>query len=397
LVDSRIVQGIVGGEKISTRDIEDNITIEDIYDTYMRYPGASTAIDLKVRAAFHNGFTEEIEKEKQNEIENGVLWGELFGYAAWIVQGENIQAINPRVNRVGFIFTNFDEKGQALEIGIRWNPDEQFQGPDVYIPRAPYSLTENGSFDGFYPYRTLRGLPGCRGISTLLPLIDVIRAQHKIYIEYTKYAEHQGLAHPVLKIENLTDTARTQARTELSAPRKDKAVIIDMKDDFYYESPQQGAYDPSFMMEFADKYIARQTNINMFQLTGDPMGYLSASATNQAEWFGSVKAFQDRILPQLRPLLIAMGCTEDVAFQDPAEPTMESKMESVKLVREGLEGLVSRESLLQYINEKVLSLEGEEMLEIMDEEEYDKLYNQQNGENENNNDRTSSGDQEAQA
>ena len=151
-----------------------------------RYPGAATAIDLKVRAAFHNGFTEEIDKEKQIELENGVIWGELFGYSVWLIENENIQALNPRVNRVGFIYNMFDDYGEPISIAIRWNPDEQFQGPDVNKPRAQFSYSGTGSFDGFYPYRTLRGLPGSRGISTLLPLIDVIRAQHKIYIEYTK-------------------------------------------------------------------------------------------------------------------------------------------------------------------------------------------------------------------
>ena len=33
----RIVQGIVGGTRISTRQLEENVIIEDLYDTYMRY------------------------------------------------------------------------------------------------------------------------------------------------------------------------------------------------------------------------------------------------------------------------------------------------------------------------------------------------------------------------
>jgi hypothetical protein len=114
-------------------------------------------------------------------------------------------------------------------------------------------------------------------------------------------------------------------------------------------------------------------------LTGDPMGYLSASETNINEWFSSIKAFQDHILPQIKPLLMALGCSEDVQFQDPSEPTLESKMNSVALVRQGLEGLISRESLLKYINNEVLSLEGEDQLELMDDGEYDKYYNQQKG------------------
>jgi hypothetical protein len=381
MTESRIVQGIVGGVAISTRVLEDAVLIEDLWDTYARFPGASTAIDLKSKATFHNGFTEEVDNEHRLILLQNDIYTELFGYSVILFENGNIQTVNPRVNRVGFIFTEFDDLGEPMKIAIRWNPDEQFVGPDIYVDRAPFSIDGTGDFNGFYPFRTLRGLPGCRGISSLLPLIDVIRAQHKIYIEYTKYAEHQGLAHPVVKIENLTDPARTQVRAQLTAPRKDKAVIIDMKDDFYYESPQQGAYDPSFMMEFADKYIARQTSINMFQLTGDPMGYLSASETNINEWFSAIKANQDHKLPQYLPILMALGCSEDVTFQDPSEPTMESQMEAVKLFREATDGLVSREAQLQYINNEILGLEGEDELEIADDEEYDKFIGRSDDKN----------------
>ena len=383
-----MVQGIVGGTKISSRALEDNILIEDLYDTYMRYPGAKASVELKPKAAFHNGFTEEIDTERKLELIKNDIWTELFGYSVIVFQDGNIQAINPRVNRVGFIYTGFDDLGEPTEIAIRWNPDEKFDDMDIYVKRAPFSYDGSGDFNGFYPFRSLSGLPGARGLSCLLPLIDVIRAQHKIYIEYTKYAEHQGLAHPVVKIDNLTDTARTQVRAQLTAPRKDKAVIIDMKDDFYYESPQQGAYDPSFMMEFADKYIVRESAITMSMLTGDPMGYLSASQTTINEWFSSIKEYQDHKFPQYKPVLLALGCTEDVQFQDPSEPTLESKLESVKLDREGLKGLVSRESLLKYINNNILGLEGAEELEIADEEEYDKFYgNNSNGDDNTENDR----------
>ena len=380
-----MVQGIVGGSKISTRALEDNVVIEDIYDTYMRYPGAKSAVELKPKAAFHNGFTEEIDIERKLEMIKCDIWTELFGYSVIIFENGNVQAINPQVNNVGFIFSKFDEYGEPMEIGIKWNPEEKQDDQYVYVQRAPFSYSGTGDYNGFYPFRSLDGLPGARGISCLLSLIDVIRAQHKIYIEYTKYAEHQGLAHPVVKIANLTDTARQQVGAQLTAPRKDKAVIIDMEDDFYYESPQQGAYDPSFMMEFADKYIVRESAITMSMLTGDPMGYLSASQTTINEWFSAIKEYQDHKLPQYKPLLIALGCTEDVQFQDPSEPTLESKLESVKLVREGLEGLVSRESLLKYINNNILGLEGEEELEIMSDEEYDK-YNS-NGDDQTENDR----------
>ena len=390
LVDrqERMVQGIVGGTRISDRQLEDNIVIEDIYDTYMRYAGAKSAIELKPKAAFHNGFTEELDTEKKLEMIKNDIWTELFGYSIILHENDNVQAINPMVNNVGFYFTAFDIKtGEPLEVAIRWNPEEKIQANDIRVQRAEFSLTGKGSTTGFYPFRSLAGLPGARGLSGLLALIDIIRAQNKIYIEYTKYAEHQGLAHPVVKIKNLTDTSRTQVRQQLTAPRKDKAVIIDIEDDFYYESPQQAAYDPSFMMEFADKYIVRESAINMTMLTGDPMGYLSASNTQVNEWFTAIKEYQDHKLPQYLPLLMALGMPEDVQFQDPSEPTLEAKLESVKIFREGLEGLVSRESILQYINNNILGLEGEEELEIASEEEL--MMQQNNGDDGNDRNQTS--------
>ncbi len=105
---TRMVQGIVGGTKISERQLEQNIVIEDIYDTYTRYAGAKAAVELKPKAAFHNGFTEEIETEYKLELINNDIWTELFGYSIILFEDGNIQAINPRVNNVGFIYTAFD-------------------------------------------------------------------------------------------------------------------------------------------------------------------------------------------------------------------------------------------------------------------------------------------------
>ena len=84
-VEFRSVQGIVGGTKISERQLEDNITIEDIYDTYTRYAGAKSAVELKPKAAFHNGFTEEIETEYKLELINNDIWTELFGIPTTLI------------------------------------------------------------------------------------------------------------------------------------------------------------------------------------------------------------------------------------------------------------------------------------------------------------------------
>ena len=141
------------------------------------------------------------------------------------------------------------------------------------------------------------------------------------------------------------------------------------------------------MMEFADKYIVRESAITMSMLTGDPTGYLSSSNVQVNEWFTAIKEYQDHKLPQYRPLLMALGMPEDVKFQDPSEPTLEASLESVKVFREGLEGLVSRESILEYINNNILGLEGEEELELASEEEMMQFNQNQQGDDNTENDR----------
>jgi len=51
------ISGICGGEIISNRDVGDMIIIDDITDTYNRFPGAGAALDRAAFAAFQKGFT----------------------------------------------------------------------------------------------------------------------------------------------------------------------------------------------------------------------------------------------------------------------------------------------------------------------------------------------------
>lgn len=307
---------------------------------------------MKVKSALHNGFTEDLPNDKKIEIEKGVIWAELFGYAGWIVEDGNIQAIPPRVQGVGFVISKLTKKGEIETIKMKYGNDMSNINDDITIDTSFFYLEGIGNVNGFYPMRSIRGLPGPRGISTLLPIALPIRKQTEIHADYSKYAEHQGLAHPVVKVKNLTPSKKSEIQGDLQAPRKDLAVIIDMEDEFNYKSPQQNAYDPTGMMEYADKFVARHTSLNMFQLTGNPMGaILSASETNQAEWFGSVKSYQDHLLPNILPILMALGLTKNVKFSDPDEPTFLSKMQGVKLIKETFEGLIESQQMLDLISD----------------------------------------------
>ena len=63
-----MISGITGGEIISERDVGDEINIDDITDTYNRYPGGGAAIDKSAFAAFIKGFTEDLDVKRLLEL-----------------------------------------------------------------------------------------------------------------------------------------------------------------------------------------------------------------------------------------------------------------------------------------------------------------------------------------
>jgi hypothetical protein len=229
---------------------------------------------------------------------------------------------------------------------MMWKPDEKADP----VPKTYDKAID--SKDGFYWFRSFRGLLGLRGLSHLLTLVDPLRVQSALYLQYMKHGEFQAINHPVVKIKDLNDTTYNRVKKDLQAPDTDKAVIIDAEDDFYYDGPMAGgsAWDPTAMLEYGDKIISKETGLLLSMLTGDPMGYLSASDTTTAQWFDAVKQYQAIILPDYLPLLTSLGMTDKVAFNSPYEPTLESKFASIKIAREALEGLVPLEELIGVIN-----------------------------------------------
>lgn len=341
-----MISGITGGEIISERDVGDMIIIDDITDTYNRYPGGGAAIDKSAFAAFIKGFTEDLDIRRLLELVKCEIWKKEFGYAVILKEGDNIQALHPKTYQVGFMVTEIDDLGNATKIQMQWKPDEKADP----VP-TEYDKSVDGS-DGFYWFRAFRGLLGLRGLSHLLTLVDPLRVQNALFLQYMKHGEWQAINHPVAKIKDLNDTTYNRVKKDLQSPDQDKAVIIDAEDDFYYDGPMAGgsSWDPTAMLEYGDKIISRETGLLLSMLTGDPMGYLSASDTTTAQWFDAVKQYQALILPDYIPLLISLGLTEKVAFNSPYEPTLESKFESIKIAREALEGLVPLEELINVIN-----------------------------------------------
>ena len=341
-----MISGITGGEVISTRDVGDQVSIDDITDTYNRFPGGGAAIDKSAFAAFIKGFTEDLDVRRLLELVKAEIWKKEFGYSVIIKEGDNIQALHPKTYQLGFTVSEIDNLGNATKIKMQWKPDEKADP----IP-TEYDKSIDGS-DGFYWFRSFRGLLGLRGLSHLLTLVDPLRVQNALFLQYMKHGEWQAINHPVAKIKDLDDTKYERVKKDLQAPDQDKAVIIDSEDDFYYDGPMAGgsSWDPTAMLEYGDKIISRETGLLLSMLTGDPMGYLSASDTTTAQWFDAVKQYQALILPDYLPLLINLGLSEKVAFNSPYEPTLESKFASIKIAREALEGIVPLEELIKVIN-----------------------------------------------
>lgn len=353
-----VISGIAGGEIISDRDVGDMIIIDDITDTYNRFPGAGVALDRAAFAAFQKGFTEDLDIRRLLEFVKCEIWKKEFGYAVILKEGDNIKALHPKTYQQGFIVTEVDNFGHATKIEMVFKTDEKAEPVPV-----EYDLAVDGG-DGFYWFRTFRGLLGVRGLPHLLTLVDPLRVQSALFLQYMKHGEWQAINHPVVKIKDLNPTTYAQVKSDLQAPQKDKAVIIDIEDDFWYDGPMAGgsSWDPTQMLGYGDKIISRETGLLLSMLTGDPMGYLSASESTKAEWFDGIKQYQAIILPEYLPVLKALGLPEGTRFNDPYEPTFEHKMESIKIAREALEGIVPLEQLINVINSIMGYTEAEKLI-----------------------------------
>lgn len=360
------ISDITGGDIISRRDVGDAIIIDDITDTYNRFPGAGPAIDRSSFAAFIKGFTEDLDVQRRLELIKCEIWKKEFGYAVILKKGTSIEALHPKTYQLGFIVTEIDDFGNPTKIQMQWNPNERAEPVPI-----TYDKSVNGS-DGFFWFRAFRGLLGIRGLSHLLTLVDPLRVQNALYLEYMKHGEWQAINHPVVKLQDFNDTTYQRVKSDLQASNKDKAVIIGGEDDFYYDGPMAGgsSWDPTAMLEYGDKIISRETGLLLSMLTGDPMGYLSASSVTAAQWFDAIKQYQEIILAEYLPVLKTLGLSDKVTFNSPYEPPLESKFESIKLAREALEGLIPIEQLIKVIN-GVMGYTDEEAL--TPDPNYDKL------------------------
>ena len=120
-----IISDIAGGEIISTRDVGDPVIIDDITDTYNRFPGAGAALDRAAFAAFQKVFTEDLDIRRLLEFIRCEIWKKEFGYAVILKDGKNIKALHPRTYQQGFVVTEVDQFGNGTKIEMIFKTDEK--------------------------------------------------------------------------------------------------------------------------------------------------------------------------------------------------------------------------------------------------------------------------------
>lgn len=403
-IENVAIGDIVGGNQPIARNIGDNITIQNIWDTVRWYPGFKAIIKLGVKVRWSNGLrdkdnTTPILPDRLLQCKLADRYCDTYGYATVIVDGAKnpptADGWHPEIDGIGFIYTKFSPYGDPREIMIKMKVAEtSHELHAIRIPAYPCELDSRGERIltrpipgkfGFFSIRTEDGLKGVQGLPKYLDLIDPIRGQYDILKSYIPYAEKQGLAHPVVALKDNSPTNRAQVKSDFNKqPQKDRLVIISMDDALEYESPQQNAWDPWPILDWVNNMIARATQLNKLMLEGDPAGYLSASETAISNWEADVKEEQVYSRTQFLAIFIALGCSEECNFADPSKPSFISLMEGVKLIREGLDGLVGKADIVRLMNER-LELEGADELEVISDEELQQsMGGDDNGPGENN-------------
>ena len=375
---------IIGGHARTPRDIGDPLTIQHIWDCWRLTPGFKAIIKLGVKAIWSNGLNEEtILPDRLIELKDGDEWCDAYGYSAIIVDARKspptADAWHPRIDGIGFIFTEFSPRGDPTEIEIMTKPTETDQGAiPIKVDAYPCELDDDGERIktrpipgkfGFFNIRTRGSIKGVQGVPRYLDLIDPMNGQYDILKSYIPYAEKQGLAHPLVWLKDNSPTNRAQVKSDFKKQaQKDRLVIISMEDDMEYKSPQQHAWDPWPILDWVNNMIARATQMNKLMLEGDPAGYLSASETAISNWEASIKEDQIYKRTQFLPIWIALGATDECNFKDPSKPSFISLMEGIKAIREGMDGIVAKEDIVRLMNER-LELEGKDELTVAEDEE----------------------------
>lgn len=357
---------ITGGTKPKAREIGANITIQDIWDTYRWYPGFKAILKLAVKAIWSNGLSEEsIEPSRLLELKDGHEWVMAYGYSAIIIDATTdpprCEAWHPMLNGIGFQFSKFSTRGYPMEIEVHMHYPEADTPIWIPIDAYPCEIDKHGEYirerpipgkEGFFIIRSRGGIKGVMGLPPYMDLIDPLRAQYDILKAYIPYAEKQGMAFPAIFLEANNKTNRENIKEQFATqPTTNRMLILGKEDAIEWISPQANAYDPFPILQWINGMISRASQMNKLMLEGDPAGYLSASETAIGNWEASVKEDQIFMRTQFLPIWTALGASKDCNFKDPSKPTFTSLMEGIKALREGMEGLIEKEDIVNLMND----------------------------------------------
>ena len=381
------VGDIAGGTQPVARDIGTNLTVQNIWDIYRWYPGFRDMIGLEVDALFSNGINEDdiIDTTRIMECKDGVRWGIMAGYAAYIVDARGdrdpkIETWHPIIDGIGFQFTGFSPKGHPLEIEVYMKANETSSGNIHFtIPHYPCEKDMDGEYIdteplpgeyGFFHIRSQGNIRGVQGLPQYMHLLDAFKIQWDIIKAYGPYAEKQGMAFPAVFAEDTGPANKANIKNQFAnQPSTNRLLILGMEEAIEWISPQAGAYDPFPMLQWINTLIARSSQMNKLMLEGDPAGYLSASETAISNWESKLKEKQAYWRTQLLPVWRALGASDDCNFEDPTKPTFVSLMEGLKSMREAMEGLIEPEDIVELMNEYLENNDQDKELHALSKEE----------------------------
>lgn len=364
-------------------------------------------------SVWNNGITDEsIKPDRLLECEDCDTYGDEYGYAIMIVDAMQnppiCEAYHPKVNGIGFEFTEFSPMGYPMkvEVQLKFNevsvplnfeveayPCEEIEiqvgrdqaGNPIYSTEYIRDRPIPGQ-RGFFHIRTRGGIKGVQGPPRFLSLVHPTRWQYKITEAYVPFAQKMGMWTAFYGLKQNNQANRDNVKSQWTKqPNWDKFIAGDADDVFAYVGPTAMAYDPMPMLEWINTAIAKVTQMNKLMLEGDPAGYLSASETAINNWESKIKKEQTYKRTQFLPIWIALGAKDDTTFKAPVQPTFISLMEGLKAMRDALFGLVEPDDIVQKMNDYLENQGYESKLRPLSKEE---IMNQGN------NDNTNGGDDE---
>jgi hypothetical protein len=377
--------------------MDQTLTVDHLYDTFRRYPGYRDMIELESDAIWSNWLTsDEIPLDRLIECKDGMTDAINYGWSAIIVDARGkkprCERWHPKIDGVGFEVIETTYKGMPKKIQIAAKFNESKQPMNYKVSHYPCETQDDGEpirerpipgQFGFFVIRTRGGKKGIQGLPQYLHLIMVIRKAYDILENYATYAENQALGHLVIGIERNVEQVRARLKAQYqSQPDHRKISIIGKEDWAKWISPMNSSWDPWQMMEYIDKLIARATQMNKLMLEGDPSGNLSSSETAINNWESKTREKQGYWLGQFRPIFVALGAPEDVAFRNPSKPTFISLMDGLLKARQALEGIIAGEDIVKLFNEYLQKHGQQEELKIASPEERKSFLGVKDGESE---------------